>query len=100
MQVIHVCGFGTNGIKASLVEGSLAEVANRTLDAIRSHGHDVRVATVRDLDGWLKEVHATVTVEPDQPMWHRFITPSEPWPMAPPDNKEKKDEPNRHPRGE
>ncbi len=80
-QVIHVWGFDQRGIGAAVVEGTVEDVANRTLDKIQSFGHDVQVSTVRDLSGWLVEVHATVTVGRGGSMWHRFMRPRDPWPM-------------------
>lgn len=87
-QCIHVTGFqsGDMSVSASVVNGSVSEVAMRTLDKIRSFGHDVtEVATVRLLDGPVREVHATVTMRGSlgDPMWHRFLTPSSPWPTLP-----------------
>lgn len=81
--VIHVRGFGdVGGVDASMIVGNLADVANGTIDAAQAHGHDVKRSTVRDLNGWLREAHATVTVDPDHPMWHRFLRPSDEWPRA------------------
>ena len=84
--ILHVWGFGAypshpedivSNVSVSTHEGDLADVANGVLGAIE---HPKQVATVRTLDGRLREVHAVVTVNPDSPMWHRFLTASEQWP--------------------
>ena len=83
--VLHVWGFGAeagrmvSGVGAAIIPGDLSEVAESTIEGMRSHGHDVKVSTVRTLDGWLREVHAVCPVDPDNPMWHRFLTPGEQW---------------------
>jgi hypothetical protein len=88
--VIHIRGFGppperpdelATGVSAAVIEGGLPEIAQATLDACRNIGHDVKVSTLRDLDGWLREVHAIVTIpgHEERPMWHRFVSPGEEW---------------------
>lgn len=96
--VIHVSGFAAgadhtemvSGVRAVVIEGELGDIAQRTIDAMRDceKPRDIQVSTVRTLDGWLREVHAVVTIEghEDRPMWHRFLTPdSDSWPIRPPD---------------
>lgn len=90
-SVIHIRGFlatdgrpeMVSGVDASIIEGRLVDVANETLAAIEDADkpRDVQKWTVRTLDGWLREVHATVTIEghEDRPMWHRFVEPGEEW---------------------
>lgn len=78
--VIVVSGFGSEGdVRAAIHHGKLSDVVNGVLNEIRSFGSEVKMQTVRSLDGWLREVRATVIVDPENPMWMRFLKPSEPW---------------------
>lgn len=83
--VMHIWGFGrpgpemVSGVAVALCPGELAEVANHAINDARGHGYEVSVQTVRSLDGWLREVHAAWAVDPEHPMWHRFVYPSAPW---------------------
>lgn len=93
MSVLHIRGFGpppsspddlVSGVSASVLEGDLSDLSRGVLDQCRAFGHDVKVSTVRDLDGWLREVYAVVTIpgHNDRPMWHRFVIPGEHWKRA------------------
>jgi len=91
--VIHVHGFieedgNLRSVKASIIrDRTLADVATDTLSEIRRKGHKVESRSTRTLDGWLRQVDATITVkgyEDSTPQWHAFLYASEPWPETAP----------------